>query len=191
MELSWGNLEDAVRGCRRCKLCHGRMNTVLGEGNREAAILCIGEGPGQQEDLQGRPFVGPAGQLLDKMLGAIALTREDVYIANVVKCRPPMNRSPEPDEVESCLPFLRAQLRLIRPKILFCLGATAGRAVIGREFRVTRDRGKWVERKGFHMLGSFHPSALLRDQSGAWKRLAWEDLQSLRAKYDELKGEGP
>ncbi|MDR2514172.1 MAG: uracil-DNA glycosylase [Christensenellaceae bacterium] len=189
MEHSWTDLERAVRGCTRCKLCGGRTNTVLGEGSREAAILCIGEGPGQQEDLQGRPFVGPAGRLLDKMLAAISLTREEVYIANVVKCRPPMNRSPEPDEIQNCLPFLRAQVGLIRPRILFLLGATAGRAVIGPDFRVTRDRGKWAERKGYHMLASFHPSALLRDQSGAWKRLAWEDLKSLRAKYDELKGE--
>lgn len=181
-------LRAQVENCTRCGLCRGRTHAVLGEGCEDRPlVLCIGEGPGQQEDLQGRPFVGPAGQLLDKMLQSIGLSRQNTYIANVVKCRPPQNRVPEPEEIASCLPYLRAQVKLLRPKILFCLGSTAGRAIIDPAFRVTREHGMWVERKGFYLMASYHPSALLRDSSGQYKREAWQDLKSLRARIDEIK----
>lgn len=190
MDLSWENLENAIQGCNRCGLCERRRNAVPGEGNKNAKIMCIGEGPGEQEDLQGRPFVGPAGQLLDKMLSSIGLQRQDVYIANVVKCRPPMNRTPQPDEINACLPYLRAQVKLVKPRILFCLGATAGKVIMDPGMRITRQRGQWMERKGFYMMASFHPSALLRDQSGQWKRQAYEDLLSLKKKLDEIEAGG-
>lgn len=181
-------LYGQIRACRRCGLCRGRNHAVPGEGLELAPkVMCIGEGPGQQEDLSGRPFVGPAGQLLDRMLASIGLNRQNTYIANVVKCRPPANRTPEAAEVQACLPFLRQQVRLIQPRILFCLGATAARAIIDPNFRVTKQRGLWVERKGFYLMGSYHPSALLRDESGQYKRQAWEDLKSLRAKLEELE----
>ena len=176
-----------IAECRACGLCRGRTNPVPGEGCTEhPLVMCIGEGPGEQEDLSGRPFVGPAGQLLDKMLACIGLDRTNTYIANVVKCRPPMNRQPEWEEMQACLPHLRAQVRILRPRILFCLGATAGKAIIDPNFRVTRQRGQWIERKGFYMMATYHPSALLRDKSGQYKREAYEDLKKLKAKIDEL-----
>ncbi len=185
--MDMSELNARIEACRACGLCRNRTRAVPGEGCLEhPLVLCIGEGPGEQEDLTGRPFVGPAGQLLDRMLASVGLSREQVFIANVVKCRPPGNRAPEPDEVRACLPFLREQTRLLRPRILFCLGATAGRAIIDPAFRVTRQRGLWVERKGFYLMGTYHPSALLRDRSGQYKREAYEDLKALRRKIDEL-----
>ena len=135
-----------MRECDACRLCDERRNAVPGEGRRDADIMLIGEGPGEQEDLSGRPFVGPAGQLLDKMLNTIGLKREDVFICNVVKCRPPRNRTPERDEAEACLPYLRAQVALVRPRIIILLGATAARNAISPDIRITRDRGAWFER---------------------------------------------
>ena len=155
-----------------------------GEGNRSAPLMIIGEGPGRDEDLSGRPFVGKAGQLLDRMLAAIGLGRGDVYICNVVKCRPPGNRNPEPDEAAACLPFLRAQFSLIRPRVILCLGSVALRHVMDPQGRITRDRGAWVERKGVWMMATYHPAALLRDESK--KREAWADMQMLRDKLKEL-----
>lgn len=186
MQVTWEQLEEAIRCCERCGLCRGRRNAVPGEGNREADVMLIGEGPGQVEDETGRPFVGPAGQLLDKMLAAIGHGREDVYIANVVKCRPPGNRVPLPEEAQACLPYLRAQFLLVRPKILVCLGSTAARSIIRPDIRITRERGQWVQRKGVWMLPTYHPSALLRDQTGEKKREAWADLKALRAKEEEI-----
>ncbi len=184
MAISWEQLSGAVSSCRRCALGEGRQNAVPGEGNPSATLMLIGEGPGQREDELGRPFVGAAGQLLDKMLAAIGLSREEVFIANVVKCRPPGNRVPLPEEAEACLPFLRAQVSLIRPKVIVCLGATAARAVISPEIRITRERGRWVERKGYWLMPTFHPAALLRDESK--KKEAWLDFQAIRDKLAQV-----
>ena len=186
MTTSWPTLTEAVGACEKCRLCQTRKHVVLGEGDPHAALMFIGEGPGQQEDETGRPFVGPAGQLLDKMLAAIGHGREDVYIANVVKCRPPGNRVPLPEEAQACLPYLRAQFLLVRPRILVCLGSTAARSIIRPDIRITRERGQWTQRKGVWMLPTYHPSALLRDQTGGKKREAWADLKALRAKEIEL-----
>ena len=189
MVMSWEELEAAVAQCRRCGLCQRRKNAVPGEGNRAAEVMFIGEGPGQVEDETGRPFVGPAGQLLDKMLAAIDLRREDVYIANIVKCRPPGNRVPNDDEAEACIPYLREQFKLIRPKIIVCLGRTAAMHVISRDIRITRQRGQWVRKAGVWILPTYHPSALLRDETNMKKREAWQDMKSLRDKLAELKAE--
>ena len=182
--VSWEQLEGACAACRRCGLCETRRNVVIGDGARESRILFIGEGPGEQEDLQGRAFVGPAGQLLDRMLACIGLDRGQVYIANVVKCRPPRNRDPLPEEQAACLPYLRAQVRLIRPQVIVCLGRIAAQAVIRPDFRITREHGQWVERKGYWLTATYHPSALLRDPSK--KRDAYEDLKKLKSKLKEL-----
>ena len=184
--VTWEELEQRCQGCQSCPLAETRTHVVFGVGNRQADVMLIGEGPGEQEDLQGVPFVGPAGQLLDKMLAAIGHGREDVYIANVVKCRPPGNRVPLPEEAQACLPFLRAQFLLVRPKILVCLGSTAARSIIRPDIRITRERGQWTLRKGVWMLPTYHPSALLRDQTGEKKREAWADLKALRAKEEEI-----
>lgn len=186
MELNWDNLHQAIASCRGCVLCQQRRCAVPGEGNSNADVMFIGEGPGQVEDETGRPFVGPAGQLLDRMLAAISLDRSMVYIANVVKCRPPRNRVPLPEEQRACLNFLRAQFLLVRPKILVCLGSTAARAVIDPEMRITRSRGQWVQRKGVWMMATYHPSALLRDETGVKKREAWQDMKALRSRMKEL-----
>ena len=162
-----------------------RNNVVVGDGNREADIMFIGEGPGAQEDLQGLPFVGPAGQLLDKMLAAIHLTRQDVYIANIVKCRPPGNRDPHDDEMDACIHYLRYQLKLVKPKIIVCLGRIAATTIIDRSFKITRQRGEWIERKGYYITATYHPSALLRDETK--KRPAWEDFKAIRQRLDDIR----
>lgn len=188
MELSWEKLSAAVAQCRRCRLCATRTNTVLGEGSPRSGIMFVGEGPGREEDLSGRPFVGAAGQLLDRMIAAIGLKREDVYIANIVKCRPPSNREPEASEALSCLPFLRAQFLLVTPKIIVCLGATAAKYVYDENVRITRDRGAFVSKKGVWIIPTYHPAALLRDPSK--KRDAWTDFQAVRDKRRELIEKG-
>lgn len=188
MRADWKTLYDELQSCQKCDLCKARHTVVPGEGDPNAAILFVGEGPGRDEDLSGRPFVGAAGQLLDKMLAAIDLRREDVYIANVVKCRPPQNRTPLEHEAEACLPYLRAQFALIRPKIIVCLGATAARYLYDPEVRITRDRGKWICKKGVWILPTYHPAALLRDVSK--KKEAWIDMQALRDKLNSLHAEG-
>lgn len=186
MEVSWPTLLEQIGSCQNCRLSEARKNVVPGEGNPRATLMFIGEGPGRDEDELGRPFVGAAGQLLEKMLTAIDLTRSDVYIANVVKCRPPGNRAPEADEVKACLPYLRAQTALIRPKIIVLLGASAAKAILGDEVRITRDRGQWVERKGVWFMPTFHPAALLRDETK--KRPVWEDFKRVREKLTEVEG---
>ncbi len=183
--MDWEELEERIRACNRCGLCQGRTNAVPGEGNRNADILFIGEGPGQVEDETGRPFVGPAGQLLDKMLAAIDLSREQVYIANIVKCRPPRNRVPTDEEAAICMPYLREQFKLIRPKIIVTLGSTAGKYIIKPDLRITREHGQWTQRAGVWMLPTYHPSALLRDETNQKKREAWEDLKKLRERCEE------
>jgi uracil-DNA glycosylase family 4 len=182
--LSYKELYNACQQCTKCALANGRTNLVFGEGNIKADIMFVGEGPGHDEDMQGRPFVGRAGQLLTRMIEAINLKREDVYIANIVKCRPPNNRVPYPEEAQACLPYLRNQYAIIRPSIIVCLGATAGRYILSSDLRITRDRGIWTVRNGCHMIATYHPAALLRDTDK--KKDAWEDLKKVRDKYNEL-----
>ena len=186
MDVSWENLHAEILDCSKCRLCEGRTNVVPGEGNPNADIMFIGEGPGRDEDLQGRPFVGASGQLLDRMIHAIGMERTEVYIGNVVKCRPPMNRNPEPDEAEACMPYLRQQFLLIRPKIIVLLGKVACRYVLKTEAPISALRGSWIERKGIWFMPTYHPSALLRDPSK--KREAWEDFKAVKAKLKELYG---
>lgn len=182
--ISWQQLSDQVAVCEKCALCQTRTHTAFGEGNLHAKILFVGEGPGQEEDRLGRPFVGPAGKLLDRMLLSIDLNRDLVYIANVVKCRPPQNRNPQVEEAEACLPYLRAQYALLHPQIVVCLGAVAAKYLIDREFRITRDRGKWIQQGGAWFLATYHPAALLRDETK--KRDAWTDMRAIAAKYKEV-----
>ena len=188
--MDWQELSARVEQCTRCRLCQQRKHPVLGEGNRKASIMLVGEGPGAQEDLEGRPFVGVAGALLDKMLGAISLSRDEVYIANVVKCRPPGNRNPAPEEREACLPYLRWQTKLIHPKMIVCLGTVAAQTIISPDARISRVRGQFIERKGYVITGTYHPAALLRDDR--LKVDAWHDLQAIarRAKAWEENDEG-
>ena len=182
--FSWEILESACKTCNRCRLAENRTNVVVGDGNRNAKILLIGEGPGEKEDLSGVPFVGPAGQLLDKMLKCIDLTRDDVYIANVVKCRPPGNRDPETDEKNCCIEYLRYQFALIKPDIIICLGRIAAQSIINSQFRITKEHGIWYKKKNCWMIATYHPSALLRDASK--KKFAFEDLKEIKKKIDEL-----
>ena len=184
MKTSWPTLLSDISQCRGCRLAEARTHAVPGEGDPEAALMLIGEGPGEQEDLTGRPFVGPAGQLLDRILAAAGLSREQVYICNVVKCRPPHNRIPEADECQACMPYLRQQVALVRPKVILLLGATAAKAVLGPDIRITRDRGVWHLSRGVWILPTFHPSALLRDATK--KRPVWEDMQAVREKMRGL-----
>lgn len=182
---TWNELEERCRRCTGCKLCEGRHNVVFGVGSREARVMFIGEGPGEQEDLQGEPFVGKAGQLLDKMLYAVDLDRRtNVYIANIVKCRPPHNRDPEEEEQESCIPFLREQTRLIRPRIIVTLGRIAGMRIIKPDLRITREHGMWFERRGVLMMPMLHPAALLRNASQM--EGAFRDFLLLREKIRDV-----
>ena len=185
MTTSWATLMADISQCRRCALREGCQRVVPGEGDPFARIMFIGEGPGADEDRLGRPFVGRAGELLTKMIHAIGMERTQVYICNVVKCRPPGNRTPTPEEMSACLPYLRAQVALIRPKIIVLLGGTAGRAVLGEGFCVTAQRGIWREMKGVWVMPTYHPSALLRDES--LKRLAWDDFKKVRDKAREVE----
>ncbi|MDO5435167.1 MAG: uracil-DNA glycosylase [Clostridia bacterium] len=183
-EISWELFDRQVQECRMCPLYAGAKNKVPGQGDRQSPLMLIGEGPGQVEDEQGLAFVGPAGQLLTKMLGAVGLPRDRVYICNIVKCRPPQNRVPEPTEADACKLHLRIQTALIRPKVILLLGSTAAKNTLDPEFRITRQRGQWFERKGVWMMATYHPSALLRDASK--KKEAWADMQTLRDKLKEL-----
>ncbi|WP_233611981.1 uracil-DNA glycosylase family protein, partial [Corallococcus sp. AB045] len=172
--------------CRRCKLCSGRKNIVFGSGNPRADLVFVGEGPGENEDLQGVPFVGAAGDLLTKMIGAMGFTRNDVYIANVVKCRPPGNRNPEPDEIAACEPFLRSQLLALQPKVIVALGKFAAQTLLRDTTPITRMRGQWREYEGIQLMPTFHPAYLLRNS--AEKRKAWEDLQQVMKLFGKHPG---
>ncbi|MBQ6398668.1 MAG: uracil-DNA glycosylase [Clostridia bacterium] len=183
-EMTWELFEEQVEACRLCSLCRGIQHKVPGQGDRRSPLMLIGEGPGQTEDEQGLAFVGAAGQLLTRMLQAIGLPRERVYICNVVKCRPPGNRVPTPEEAAACRIHLRNQTWLVRPKVIVLLGSTAAKALLDPEIRITRERGRWTERKGVWMMPTYHPSALLRDETK--KPQAWEDMKSLREKLKEL-----
>ena len=183
--LEWEELEAYCNSCKRCRLWQKRTNMVFGRGNRAGDLMFIGEGPGRDEDLEGMPFVGKAGQLLDKIIEAVQISKEEVYIANIVKCRPPNNRIPEPEEAQKCLPYLRNQVYLVKPKIIVCLGATAAKHIIDEDIRITKDRGLWIERKGFSLTATYHPAALLRDENK--KRPTWEDFKSIKDKLEQLK----
>ncbi|MDR2568722.1 MAG: uracil-DNA glycosylase [Oscillospiraceae bacterium] len=162
--LSWEELETACNNCTKCELHKTRTNVVLGVGNRMSELLFVGEGPGESEDLKGEPFVGRAGKLLDDMLKIIGLSRENnIYIANIVKCRPPGNRDPQNTERETCINWLHAQFALIKPKIVVCLGRIAAMEIIDQGFKITRDHGKWYEKDGIKFMALYHPAALLRD----------------------------
>ena len=180
----WETLEKYCFSCKRCSLAENRHNVVIGDGNKTARIMLIGEGPGEQEDLQGKAFVGPAGKLLDKMLLSIGLDRNSVYIANIVKCRPPYNRDPKQEEADMCLPLLREQVKLLKPKIIVCLGRIAAQQIIKPDFRITKEHGIWVERNGYYLIATYHPSALLRDPSK--KRDAYNDLLEIQKKLKEI-----
>ncbi len=167
-------------GCRRCKLASGRRNLVFGEGGPSARLVFVGEGPGETEDELGRPFVGKAGQLLDRMIEAIGLKRSDVYICNVVKCRPPGNRNPEPDEIAACTPFLSRQLAAIRPEVVVALGKFAAQYLMKTEVGIVKLRGRFGEFEGIPVMPTFHPAYLLRNPPA--KREAWEDLKAVAAR---------
>ncbi len=178
-------VRDELGDCRRCGLCKERRQIVFGVGSPDADLVVVGEAPGYHEDMQGEPFVGPAGQMLDRMLvHVLGLTREEVYILNVVKCRPPKNRNPLPDEVAACRPVLEAQLAAIRPKVGLVLGSVAFRALFGTDAGITRSRGQWKTALGIPMLPTFHPAYLLRKPED--KRLTFADLKDLRKRYDAL-----
>jgi len=183
--LSWDELERQCKECDKCELCKTRNNVVFGAGNRESEVLLVGEGPGESEDLRGEPFVGRAGILLDDMLKIIGLSRKDnVYIANIVKCRPPGNRDPQNTEREACLYWLYAQLELIKPKIVVCLGRISATVLIESELKITRDHGKWYAKDGVKYMALYHPAALLRDPHK--KPDTFVDLKALEKMIKEI-----
>ena len=180
----WERLRQSCEGCQRCALGQGRRNLVFGDGNPDAGLMLVGEGPGEQEDRTGIPFVGPAGKLLDQMLEIIDLDRSRCYIANIVKCRPPGNRDPREEEQEACMDYLRAQVRLARPRVIVCLGRIAAQRLIRRDYRITREHGQWVKNGPFWMTAIYHPSALLRDVSK--RPETFDDLMGIQARLREL-----
>ena len=178
-------LKEQCLNCRKCGLCETRTNVVVGVGDPRAKVMFIGEGPGENEDLQGEPFVGRGGQLLDKMLAAVDLDRrKNIYIANIVKCRPPKNRDPLPEEQEACIEWLRNQVSLIRPKIIVCLGRISAMRIIKPDIKITKEHGQFFEKNGILMMATLHPAALLRNPNQ--KPAAFEDFLKLREKIDEL-----
>ena len=185
MYTNWEDLKKACESCEKCELCQTRTNVVVGVGNPNAEVMFIGEGPGESEDLQGEPFVGRAGKLLDKMLDAVDLDRrKNIYIANIVKCRPPKNRDPKPEEQEQCIGWLREQVRLIRPKVIVCLGRIAAAKIIKPDIKITKEHGMWFEKGGILMMPMLHPAALLRDPRK--KPEAFQDFITLREKLREI-----
>lgn len=184
----YNNFEDLKKNCEQCTkcgLCKTRHNVVVGVGNPEADVLFIGEGPGENEDLQGEPFVGRAGKLLDKMLTAVDLDRsKNIYIANIVKCRPPQNRDPKPEEQEMCIEWLRSQVRLIKPKIIVCLGRISAQKLIDPNLKITKEHGKFIKKGNFLMMPMFHPAAILRNPNQ--KPEAFDDFLTLRDKINEI-----
>lgn len=193
MRTSWEECLNGILQCKACALGDGCIQKVPGQGDYHASLMLIGEGPGEQEDKTGLAFVGPAGQLLTKMLAAISLPRERVYICNIVKCRPPHNRQPLPEEMQACMPHLRMQTALVKPRVILLLGATAVSAVLGPDYRITRCHGQWIEKKNCSIIATYHPSALLRDETK--KRDAWQDLKKVKQRlielslYDDIYGE--
>jgi len=189
-EEAWTALEEKVKSCTRCGLSASRKSVVFGQGNKNSRLVLIGEGPGAEEDEQGIAFVGKAGRLLTQILSSVGIQREDVFIMNIVKCRPPGNRVPSPDEMMACSPFLEAQLALIRPEIVVCLGNTPTRWLLRTSEGITALRGRWFQWRGIFLLPMFHPSYLLRNESrkkGSPKELTWRDINSVKEKLDGLK----
>ena len=187
MYESLQELENSINGCNKCKLCTERKNIVFGVGNQNAEIMFIGEGPGADEDNQGIPFVGKAGQLMNKAFEGLGIKRDEVYIANIVKCRPPGNRNPEKDEAEACINYLRNQVMIIKPKIIVLLGRVALKNILGEEYSITKVRGNWIEKNGIYYMPTFHPAALLRDES---KKIDfWKDLKLVLEKLKEIENE--
>ena len=177
----WGSLEELgahVSGCTRCRLAEGRRTVVFGSGNPQAELMFIGEGPGAEEDRRGLPFVGPAGELLTRIIKAIGLSRDDVYIANIVKCRPPGNRDPKPDEVATCIGYLERQIDFVRPRAIVALGRIAAQSLLGNDLPIGRMRGQWFTVRGVDTLVTYHPAALLRNPG--LKRPTWEDMQKVQ-----------
>ena len=183
--MDWQTLEKQCMACTGCGLCRTRANVVFGVGNREADIMFVGEGPGEQEDLQGVPFVGPAGKLLDDMLSIIDLDRTCCYIANIVKCRPPRNRDPQEDEQDACFGYLKEQIELVRPKIIVCLGRIAAQRLIRPDFRITCEHGTWFQGGQVWLTAIYHPSALLRDLSK--RPETFDDLLQIRDRLAVLR----
>lgn len=182
---NFDTLRETVLSCTACRLCEGRTKVVFGAGNPNAKVMVVGEGPGREEDLRGEPFVGRSGQLMDKMLAHVGLTREkNIFIANMVKCRPPENRDPRPDEVEICIQYLRNQVALIRPKIIVCMGRVAAISLIDPNFKVTQQHGQFIEKNGVLMMGTYHPAALLRSPSN--KPAALQDMLNLQQKIMDI-----
>ncbi|MFZ1281004.1 MAG: uracil-DNA glycosylase [Ignavibacteriaceae bacterium] len=177
-------LNDMICNCTNCGLHKGRNKFVFGSGNPNAKVMVIGEGPGAEEDKQGLPFVGRAGQLLTDILKAIKFSREEVFIGNIVKCRPPDNRTPLPEEMETCIPYLQKQIKLIKPKLILCLGLTAAKGLLKKKESLTALRGQVFEYEGIKTMVTFHPAALLRNPN--WKKDCWVDVQKFRKLYDEM-----
>ena len=185
--MDWQALEKACASCEACGLHQTRTNCVFGTGSRDADLLFVGEAPGEQEDLSGIPFVGRAGQLLDKFLLAVDIPRERVYIANILKCRPPQNRDPLPAEEDACIGYLREQVRLLRPKIIVCLGRVSAMRLIKPDFRITKEHGEWFKKGDYYMTAVYHPAYLLRDPRKKEDMLT--DMKRIREKLDELTKE--
>ncbi len=185
MYITWEELKSDCMQCKKCELCQTRTNLVFGKGNENAEVMFVGEGPGENEDLRGEPFVGRSGKLLDSMLQCIDLDRnKNIYIANTVKCRPPQNRDPKPEEQETCIFWLREQVRLMRPKIIVCLGRISAQRLISPDFKVTQQHGQFIDKKGTLFMGTFHPAALLRNPNN--KPAAFDDFVALRDKINEI-----
>ena len=182
---TWEELENSIINCNKCKLYKGRQNIVFGTGNKNADLMLIGEGPGADEDRLGEPFVGKAGKLMNLAFQAIGLKREEVFIENIVKCRPPNNRNPEQDEANSCMNYLRNQVILVKPKIIILLGSVALKNILGQEYGITASRGKWIEKKGIKYMPTWHPAALLRDET---KKIDF--IKDLKLVMEEYKKEG-
>ena len=182
-EERFEELKKTCLSCTACPLSQTRTNVVFGEGNPDADLMFVGEAPGEQEDLSGKPFVGRSGQLLDRYLEYVGIRREDVFIANIIKCRPPANRDPKPSEEELCMPYLREQVRLIRPKIIVCLGRIAAMKLIREDYRITEEHGQWVRKGNFLMTAVFHPAAILRDPRK--KELMLDDMITNSQKLTE------
>ena len=183
--MTLDELEIKCKNCTKCDLCEGRTNLVFGVGKKDADIMLIGEGPGENEDLQGQPFVGRSGQLLDKFLASVDLSRDkNVYIANMVKCRPPKNRDPKPEEQDMCINWLREQFKIIKPKIIVCVGRISAQKLIDKNFKVTQQHGEFIDKNGPLFMGTYHPAAILRNPNN--KEAAFGDWLALRDKINEL-----
>lgn len=189
MNTEWEKLYDECNKCTKCPLYQTKTNTVFGSGNKNADLMFIGEAPGESEDLQGKPFVGRSGQLLDKYLDAVGLKREDTYIANIIKCRPPKNRDPKPEEQDACIDYLRRQLSLINPKVIVCLGRISAMRIIKPDFKITSEHGKWFKKGNYLICAVYHPAALLRDPRKRDDMMA--DFLSIRQKLDSMEKSEP